>query len=81
MKLPHELAAVLLVLFAIMFGWRAWSAIREGCIGWGANDKAVYIDRRQNPGAFWFFFSFFLFFSLGCAYGAYSSAAGFRSLG
>lgn len=72
MKLPPELAAVLLVIFAIVCGWRAWMAIREGYIGWGTNDNAVFMDRWKNAGAFWFFVSFFLFFCLGFAYGAYS---------
>ena len=45
---------LLLLLVAAFAAWRAIEAIRDGVMGWGAT-RPVFVQRRKNPSAFWFF--------------------------
>ena len=70
MELPAEFSAPIFAFLSIVLGKRGWDAIRDGYVGWGANDP-ILIHRNRNPGAFWFFVWLFWLFCLGFAFGTY----------
>ena len=64
----------LLFVVAIVMAWRAIDAMRNGVMGWGTT-KPVFIYRRKNPFAFWFFVAMFSVGAVGLTYHAISTVA------
>jgi hypothetical protein len=67
MNIAPFLYSLLLLAISALFAKRALDAVRYGAIGWGSN-KPIYIERRKNPFAFWFFVALFIAGAVGILY-------------
>ena len=64
MTIPPALALPLVCLLAVLAARRAFAALRESQIVWGAH-MALVVDRRRHPAAFWFSVGLLVFAFLG----------------
>jgi hypothetical protein len=66
MNIPPYLSSLVMFALAVLAAKRVLDAIRGESIGFGSS-APIYVERRKNPFAFWFFVGLFAFFSLGFA--------------